>query len=336
MSAPRANWFTDLQFHWDASITVRASGVRITLRDLTAGELAKFFAYLGVVLLQGARARLSPGRKYRVWFTPSRPRPWYVVWSAVTLCGARIARAEADADVVFYFEDVTVGTPPALRSGQALNGGCHDISKSRVACAFAASAGYPLALDPANHVGVAVEKSEENGKHDGRLLTCPTQAQPGKVYQRLVDSSDGDTAIDFRTMVINRKPVCVLMKTKPLADRFSIHNTTVTFKRLDEVFSPSEQALIARFAEEMKLDWAALDILRDRETQRIYIVDVNKTDTGPAVDLGWVDREKLKTAISVAFESLIRERALQLSDCGGQAEATDLAESQARGYLRPV
>jgi hypothetical protein len=232
-----------------------------------------------------------------------------VVWSALTLAGVRIARDEADADAVFYFEDVTAGAPPRLWQGAAINAGCADISKSRVARAFAAAAGYPLALDPQTHVGVAVEKSEENGRHDGRLVTCPTAPLPGKVYQHLVDSAVGDTAFDLRTTVIARRPLFVLEKTKPAADRFSIHNATVTYRELGEVFSADEIALITRFAAEMQLDWAALDILRDRTTGRIYVVDVNKTDTGPAVDLSRADREKLKASIATAFAALIARAA---------------------------
>jgi hypothetical protein len=124
-----------------------------------------------------------------------------------------------------------------------------------------------------------------------------------------VDSSDGDSAYDFRTTIINRKPVFVLVKTKHAEARFSIHNDAVVFRRLSDVFSKDEVALITRFAEGMKLDWAALDILRDRSSGRIYIVDVNKTDTGPAVDLSGEDRKKLKRAIACGFAELVRERA---------------------------
>ena len=308
LASPSANWFSDLQFHWDASITVRSTGVRITLKDLTAGELLRFFGYLSLVLWQGLKARLKPGRKFRVWFTPARPRPWYVVWSATTLAGVRLAQNEQEADAVFYFEDVTVGRPPRLACGEPINGGCGDISKSRVAAAFERAADYELALDPRTHSGIAVEKGEGNGLHDGRLVTCPTRPLRDKTYQRFIDSSDGETAFDYRTTIINRRPLFVLVKTKSAIDRFSIHNATVTFQRLEAVFSVSEVALITRFAEEMKLDWAAIDVLRDRVSNRIYIVDVNKTDTGPAVDLSRDDREKLKAAITSGFLELIAQR----------------------------
>jgi hypothetical protein len=306
---PGFNWFSDLQFHWDASITVRKTGVKITLKELTAGELSKFFVYLGVLLVQAAGVRLSGRRRYKVWFTPDRPRPWYVVWSAATLAGVKFVRSEKQADAVFWFEDVTLGSPPRVAGRSVLNAGVADISKTSVAKRFGDVAGYELLIDPALHKGRAVEKSELNGKHDGRLVECPTAALPGKSYQRFIDSSDGETAFDYRTTIINRRPQFVLVKTKPATDRFSIHNVTVIFRELAEVFSAGEIDLLRRFAEAMQIDWGAFDVLRDRESGLIYVVDVNKTDTGPAVDLSLRCREKLKRAISAAFRQMIVEHA---------------------------
>jgi|CXWL01.1.fsa_nt_gi hypothetical protein len=303
-AGPSANWFSDLRFTW-GGLVVKKNGRKITPKELTPTELAKFFAYLGVVLLQGARARLSGVRPIKVWFAPDRPRPWYVVWSAATLAGVSFAHNEQDADVRFYFEDVTQGAPPA---GAMLNGGCADISKSFVAEVFGRVAGYPLALDPEAHRGVAVEKDEMNGAHDGRLVQCPAPRRPGRSYQHFIDSADGDTAYDYRTTIIDRAPQCVLVKTKPAADRFSIHNARVVYQPLEAVFTAAEVALLTAFAREMQLDWAALDVLRDRASGRIYVVDVNKTDTGPAVDLNWADRERLKARISTAFRRML-ERA---------------------------
>jgi hypothetical protein len=221
----------------------------------------------------------------------------------------KFVRGADQADAIFYFEDVTAGAPPRIAGRSVLNAGVTDISKTRVAEAFGRVAGYDLALDPLTHHGKAVEKNELNGKHDGRLVDCPTAPQPGKSYQRFIDSSDGVTAFDYRTTIINRRPQFVLVKTKPADNRFSIHNVTVTFHELTEIFSIEEIGLIRRFAEEMQLDWGAFDVLRDRTSGKIYVVDVNKTDTGPAVDLSLRCRGRLKRAISKAFREMIAERA---------------------------
>lgn len=300
-SAPkgaRQHWFSDLSLSW-RGIYDQRTGRIVTAQDLTPAELAKFLSYFAIVLVQGAIVRARPGRRLRIWFMPERPPPWYIVWSAMTLSGCKFARSRAEADVAFYFEDKTVASSIAPQG--ALNGGCSDISKSHVARVFEAVAGYPLALDPERHFGFAVEKSEENGVHDGRLVGCPTPAMPGRAYQRFIDASEDGSAVDLRTTIIDRTPQFVLVKTKPCAERFSIHNKRVQYRALSEIFSDTEIALLTRFAEAMQLDWGAIDVLRDCKTGRIYVVDVNKTDTGPAVDLSWADRAKLKRAIASAF-----------------------------------
>jgi hypothetical protein len=50
------------------------------------------------------------------------------------------------------------------------------------------------------------------------------------------------------------------------------------------VFSPQELQQIGVFCEAMGLDVGKLDIIRDREDQRIYILDANKT---PQLNPGW-------------------------------------------------
>jgi hypothetical protein len=302
--ATRAYWFADLDFTWTGIID-RKTGRKIGAAELTPSELAKFLGYLVLLLVQSAAANLTRRETFRVYFTPDRPRPWHVVWSAITLAGARLARSEREADVVFRFEDKTIGSPAY---SYAINGGCADISKSRVAAMFESVAGYPLRVTPETHVGLAVEKSEANGAHDGAIVQCPTPASPGKTYQLFIDSADGATAYDFRTTIIGRAPLFVLIKTKPAANRFSIHNTSVKFAPLGDVYSEEEIALLTRFAAAMQLDWAALDVLRDRATGRIYVVDVNTTDMGPAVDLSLRDRERLKRAITEAFTQMIGTR----------------------------
>lgn len=297
------HWFADLAFSRKGLVDFR-TGRTITASDLTPREFAKFLGYFCAVLVQAACARAATRSAPRIWFTPERPPPWYVVWSAMALSGMRFARDERDADLAFYFEDKTLAAPPKVRLS-ILNGALTDISKSRVATAFEAAAGYPLRLNPEAHVGVAVEKSEENGAHDGRIVICPTLAEQGKTYQHFVDCADGETAFDFRTTIIDRKPVFVLVKCKPAAQRFSIHNVSVVYRELEDVYSEAEVELLTRFAAIMQLDWAAIDVLRDRMSGRIYVVDVNKTDTGPAVDLSAADRSRLKQRLRSAFSEMV-------------------------------
>lgn len=72
--------------------------------------------------------------------------------------------------------------------------------------------------------------------------------------------------------------------------RFSINNRKATLNDPARVFSASELDQIRLFSDRMGLDWGGLDILRDRNDGRIYIVDVNKTDLGPVIALSWRDK----------------------------------------------
>jgi hypothetical protein len=328
----RANWFSDLSLTRHGLI-VKKTGRRIGLAEITPSEFVKFCLYFAVVLMKGLAVRMTRPSGLSVWFAPDRPRPWYILWSAMTLSGIRFARTPASADVAFYFEDTTQGVPPPAGNLVQLNSACNDISKSRVADVFANVAGYALRLDPRTHLGPAVEKSEANGLHDGRIVTCPCDPAAGKAYQHLVDSSDGTTAFDYRTTIIGRVPRFVLVKTKPAGDRFSMHNDTVSFRQLPDVFSPAELDIITRFAETMALDWAALDILRDSNSGRIYIVDVNKTDTGPAVDLSWHDRSRVMRAISRHFHAMIAGVARPDVTATAPQAARNARESMRTGYV---
>ena len=118
----------------------------------------------------------------RIAFYPDIPRPWYLIWPTLALAGIRFEKNPEKADYIMHFKDTTCSydTPPFLKSAdQLLNFGCQDISKSQVAHLQEDIFSYPLALDPHTHQGEAVEKSDKNGVHDGRIITCPHNVKPG-------------------------------------------------------------------------------------------------------------------------------------------------------------
>jgi hypothetical protein len=226
------------------------------------------------------------------------------------LAGGRLAPA-SEADVVMHFEDATwsPNAPPATKAGARLiNFDCVDVSKSRIAAAFEAAFGYELALDPAAHRGPAVEKSELNGAHDGRIVACPSPARPGYVYQRLIDNraaqrgGDGAELVeDFRCPTVGGRPVCVFIKRRAIATRFANQNCEVELTTPERVFSPDEIARIGDFARRLGLDWGGVDVLRDRAEGRLYIVDANKTDMGPPIALPLSDKLAATRALARAL-----------------------------------
>lgn len=295
-------WSSDFHFQ-GGRVKVRATGADLALDRALFTDIRLWLGYYVPVRLKGLWTRLArPGPA--VWFTPAPPRPWYLVGLAVFWGGIRLARTPAEAQAAFYFEDSTVGRPPACDLARRFNFDCPDVSKSHVAGVFEAVFGYPLAVDPAAWNGPVVEKGEDNGAHDGRIVQAPCPALPGRVYQRVIDTVDGEHVVDLRTPCVGGAPVMVFIKRRPVRDRFANYNSSVSLHRPGDIFSPAELAAIERFCAAMRLDWGGLDILRDRVDGRLYVVDVNKTDM-PPLRLPWRQKMQAIARLSRAFLTMI-------------------------------
>ncbi len=265
-----------------------------------------------VWIVQALRAtRIMRGHepRARISFFPKKPHVYYAIWPVCQLADIRIVDNPSEADLHFYFEDREFLTAPRLSPSNkpTLNIGCFDIRKSVVARTFEETFGYSLTVDPATFRGRAVEKSESNGKHDGRIIDCPL-AQPARdrVFQRLVDNTfDGREFIDIRTPIVGGKIPFVYLKRRTEALRFSNENHRVDLVDAGAMLSRDEQAKIAAFARAMSLDFGGLDVLRDRSDGRIYIVDANKTDMGPPTALSGPGKMRAMRGLARAFAELI-------------------------------
>jgi hypothetical protein len=294
-------WTSD--FEWAGRrLRVRTTGAEIPLNAATLAGFARWLPFY--LAVEARRLSLAFADRPAIWFAPVRPRPWYLVWAALAWSGVRVARSPEEASAAFYFEDSTRGPAPPATHRRRINFGCTDISKSRVAEVFEEVFGYPLALDPERYVGEAVEKGEANGVHDGRVVPCPTRRRPGRVYQRLVDNLDRGEAVDLRTPFVGGRPVVVFVKRRPVEERFANANTSIRLARPEDVFTPREIDALSRFAAAMRLDWGGLDILRDRRTGQLYVVDVNKTDM-PPLALPWLDKLRAASRLGRALTALI-------------------------------
>ena len=299
---PTGSWLNDLELR-GRTLVIRKTGATVRFDTALVREIGRG---LRIVLLLMARRwwlRGTGRERRRVWFAPDDPRPWYMVHAALSYAGVAVAHRPEEACAAMFFDDATRSPPLARPDGVALNHGCHDISKSRVGEAFAAAFGYALAIDPRAHVGPAVRKSEINSRHDGRVIECPCDPVAGTVVQRLVDTGDDTHVLDLRTQVVGGRPVAVYPKRRPQADRFrSISNVEVSLVDPATVFSDEECAAIGRFCAAMGLDWGTLDVLRDRQDGRLYVVDANKTDVGPMLSLPLLEQVR---SIRLASEALV-------------------------------
>ncbi len=218
-------------------------------------------------------------------FYPQSPGPWFNIWQVTRLAQIKTVNDIENSNYIFVFEDSThtkfdqnflnsLDTP-------LINGAINDISKEHVADVFETTFGYSLRIDPITHDGLAVRKSNSNGTHDGAVIACPidsSQIIDGQSYQRLVDSTfNGKTSEDLRIACVMGELVLVYNKHKPLDNRFGTEYLSVDVYEPNEVFSNEEIHLIKLFCKNMNLDFGAIDVMRDKNDGRIYIVDVNKT-----------------------------------------------------------
>jgi len=93
----------------------------------------------------------------------------------------------------------------------------------------------------------------------------------------------------------------VYRKRRPVADRFSNDNTAVEIADPSDMYSSDEIGLILAFASTMGVDLGEFDVLRDRASGRLFIVDVATTPHGPPEMLVGRDGVRAMRIIARAF-----------------------------------
>lgn len=263
--------------------------------------------------LCAARLRRSAPaeRPRRILFYPERPKPEAVVTAVCAERGWEIEHRPWWAfDQALRWQDRTrVGVPRVLariaRERPVWNLGCTDIRKGVVDGAFERVFGRSLAVDPTRHVGPMVEKSEANGRHDGRVIEGPV-ARPrrGAYYSRVVDNRVSEGVVeDLRVVVVGDEIPVVYTKRRPLETRFANRNLESELLEAGDVLSTEEREALLRLSAGIRLDLGELDVLRDRADGRIWVVDVANTPFGPP---NHIPPEQGREAVARIGESLAR------------------------------
>lgn len=242
-----------------------------------------------------------------VLFYPDYPHENYIIRKLCAYGGIEAtASPRVPHDVGFFFTDQTFASPedydPVVPS--FINQNCTDISKENVQRVFEEVFGYSLAVDPTAYHGPTIEKSNQNARHDGQVVTCPIDAPAAdKVYQKRIDNQvDNDIFLDYRTTIIGDSVPTVVCKYWRY-ENGSMPGTVVKAEaaRAGDVFSKSEVDAILRFARAIGLDFGEVDVLRDKNDGRIYIVDANATPIGPREELSDTDYHTVLDRMLSAF-----------------------------------
>lgn len=189
-----------------------------------------------------------------------------------------------------------------------------DSSKVSVDKAFRTVFNRSTFIDPLNHKGICVKKSDANAIHDGIVINCPVQqAEPGSVYQILIDNVvDNDFVEDIRIPIVMNKIPLVYLKFKHLEKRFGTFKHSLAhikqhrvIENPSELLSQEEINKILEFCRLLNIDYGELDVLRDRKSGEIYIIDANNTPHGPT---GFSLSDKRKALSLLQYEILNANR----------------------------
>ena len=267
--------------------------------------LRKPFWWLGYKVDYLAKVLRSGGQTMTVLFYPDRPALYSTLSQLCHIEGIRISTNPARPyDACIFWKDSTyceldqTAAHIAAKS-RMINSRCLDISKKRVDVAHQNAFGYAMELDPTTQSGAFLRKSNKNYAHDGLIMYGPITPQEadaaannGYLFVKLInngisvpnDNVPGpvsDYVQEFRVPYFDGTiPVCYV-KYRPIKERFGSYNTNVNLADAKEVFSPTECSRIVDFCKDLGFDCGELDVLRDIDDGRIYIVDANTTPWGP-------------------------------------------------------
>jgi hypothetical protein len=148
------------------------------------------------------------------------------------------------------------------------------------------------------HSGLLVIKSDANAKHDGRIVQGPLsidQIHASSVYQRVIRNQDEFGCwLDLRVVVMDGIMPLLYLKFKNENERFTNKTASVRLAKTADYLSSEEMKGIAQVMSLHQTDAAELDVLRDADDGRIYVVDINPTPWGPPEKL---DKSSQKEAI---------------------------------------
>jgi len=266
-----------LLYHYEAYIARRLMSLRYE-----RWVIIKYSVLFGYVLMKRGCKRTV------ILFYPETPRAWHIIYRIVRALGLSVSNdPRKPFDLAIAFADTTIRTNDPIfndlcANHHVINARCNDISKKHVEEVFQKVFGYGTAVDPRTYHGVCVKKSDKNTMHDGAIIQCPVEPEQGYIYQRLINNAYGnDKVMDIRTLIMGNTTIpLVLYRHRSMHDRFD-HTEGHIMIDPRKAFSADEYEKILAFCREFGLEYGELDVLRDNDDGKIYIVDANNTPSGP-------------------------------------------------------
>ena len=259
-------------------------------------------------------------QKKKILFCPEAPKPIFVIYKILLFLGYRITNDPShnvhlgmkwlnSFDGSPFLPEVPIFKKMSKAPSEIMivNMDCLDVSKKQVSAIFEKVFGYSVSVDPRLHRGKCVKKSNWNGLHVGEVLDGPVnEMQEGFVYEKLLNNQVAEGLVeDIRVPVFKRTIPFVYLKYRPIEQRLvdrAYSNKKVIIAEVSERLSPAEIEKVGEFTQELGLDYGEIDILRNKDDGKIYIVDVNNNPAGPPEPISPDDSKTAIVRLANAFE----------------------------------
>jgi len=216
---------------------------------------------------------------------PELPHPNAGIWRHAALSGCQVTDKLSLEAPAFAWVDCTWRQPiEALEGRRAVNGSCRDISKETLERVYFDVTGVCSFVDPESWP-VVYEKANENARKDGRVLVLPQAPEPGRVYQQYLVGEE------YRVWVMGAMLPAALCRNKAV--------------RPGEIFSAPEIAGVVTTLRRMGADYAEVDIIRERSSGELFLIDVNITPWFGAARAPSLDHALVLSWCRMAFEALL-------------------------------
>lgn len=251
-------------------------------------SFGKLFLKRNYYFLHRSYLQLKKAHPVTILFYPQLPGWKTTVHQMLMNLGIGITNKLSDSFArAIFWEDRT------FRQGRAaleevcarekiINYHCTNISKERVEEVFEQVFGYSLRANTAT-AGPMLRKSNYNGAHDGKVIQGPvTEIEEGVVYEKLLNNQLSENLFqDMRVTYLKGMIPLISLRFHDRECRFGkVRRATV--EKVEDHLSSREIEQIRHFCRQLGFEYGDLDLIRNRDDQRLYIVDANPTPSVPS------------------------------------------------------
>lgn len=186
------------------------------------------------------------------------------------------------------------------------------VLKSYIDKAWEEASGYSITIDPMDPPDFYVRKSQlqfrsHTGEvHDGRIFTNPQEPDERYVYQKLIGNIiQIKNEVFYRVLrvpVFKENIPCLYIKDQPHRFKKSAGDIIINVVNVLKYIGKDEIKVILKFCKILGVEYAELDLLRDRDG-KLYGIDVNNlVGDGVFLKLSETGSIKLQEILAKTFK----------------------------------